>query len=204
MGWTILMGCGRVMANREGGKMKRCGLLSVLTCAVASVCGAEDGMPVMRIEPNPAYDLQFGYVGPRGLSAVQSFTITNMGSATLIVVGFINDSSDLDHFSFVGPASLSIAAGEQGVIRVRCASNGYGAVSATLTLRSNAGDDIEINLAATLWTFMDYKGLWSCSPRIGGASTAGDALLLLLATAYCIRARALRMKDFRGAQQARS
>lgn len=101
-----------------------------------------NGTPELSISTN---DLDFGEV-QIGATSTLSFTLENTGTAPTEVSGL---ASALADFEIEGPDSLTLAPFAAQTISVSFAPGEQGALTETLTLVNNAGDDLLVNLTGT-------------------------------------------------------
>jgi len=101
-----------------------------------------NGTPELSISTN---DLDFGEV-QIGATATLSFTLENTGTAPTEVSGL---EAALAGFEVASPNSLSLAPFAAQTISVSFTPGELGALTETLTLVNNAGDDLLVNLTGT-------------------------------------------------------
>jgi hypothetical protein len=120
--------------------------------------------------------LTFGAVGSpveRGtVSAPQALTVTNNGSAPLLVAGFaVSGANPDDYFTSTNSCQTAIAPGSSCSVQVRFAPQAQGASNATLSVLSNAPTNQAIALAGTAGAVP--QGPAGATGATGATGTAG-------------------------------
>jgi hypothetical protein len=130
-------------------------------------------------DPSPT-SLSFGSAGspvPQGtVSPPQSVTVTNNGSAPLVVLGFATSGTNPDDF-FTSTDSCGgqIAPGSSCTVKVRFAPQAQGSRSATLSILSNAPTSTTVALSGTAGPLPQGPAGATGATGVTGASGATGA-----------------------------